>query len=104
MRLVLTIGGSVFSFTPLNDNGPYPFLISAGTVSIAARAGRASTFGSTDAPSSSAKLQNQFSRVAKLIGNPLRARAELYDGDDLAFVGFVAAISYGAVIELRLQS
>lgn len=105
MRLVLTLGASVFSFTPLGDDGPYPFLVGVGSISVAARAGAASGFGATATPNASATLLNQNKRVALLIGNPLRAKAELYDNSDrLAFSGTVAAIDYGLNIELTLEA
>lgn len=104
MRLVLTLGTSVVEFTPLNDDGPYPFLVSVGNIRIAARAGNTSGFGSTEAPSASVVLQNAARRVATLIGNPLRASALLYDGDALAFAGFVASIKYGLTVQLSLES
>lgn len=104
MRLLLTVGGNAFEFTPLNDSGPYPFLSNVGTIRVAARAGSPSGLGSTESPSAAATLQNHGGRVAALIGNPLRARAELYDGDFLAFAGFVASIRYGITIDLNLES
>lgn len=103
-RLVLTLGSSVVEFTALNDNGPYPFLISVGHMRIGARAGEAAGFGSTETPSATVQLQNESRRVATLIGNPLRARAEIYDGAALAFVGFVSRVRYGLAIELTLES
>lgn len=94
----------MISFTPLNDSGPYPFLKDVGTIRIAARAGSSSVFGSNEAPSAAVTLQNVRGRVAELIGNPMRARGEIYDGTSLAFVGFVASIRYGIAIELILES
>ncbi len=104
MRLVLTIGASVFSFTPIGDNGPYPFLSAVGSITVAARAGATSGFGATDTPSASASLLNKRKRVALLIGNPLRAKAQLYDGAALVFSGTVSAIDYGLNIDLTLES
>lgn len=105
MRFVLTIGGSVLSFSPLNDDGPYPFLQGAGTIRISARAGSSSAFGRNETPSASAVLSNQNGRVAALIGNPRRARAEVFDDDERsAFVGFVSSIKFGLAVELRLES
>lgn len=105
MRLVLTIGGGVITFTSLNDDGPYPFLQSVGSIRIAARAGSSSSFGANETPTASAMLSNQNRRVAALIGNPERARAEIFDDDGIsAFVGFVSAIIYGLTIQLKLES
>jgi|SRR6185369_6955300 len=105
MRLDLTLGGSVVSFTPLNDDGPYPFLHTVGAIRVAARAGSSSSFGSNESPSASVKLQNHRGRVAALIGNPLRALAQIYDdADELAFSGFVSTIGYGLMIDLTLES
>lgn len=104
MRLVLTLGASVLPFTPLSDDGPYPYLVSVGAISIAARAGAASGFGATETPNASVTLLNRNKRTALLIGNPLRAKAELFDGDVLAFTGTVAAIAYGLNIELTLEA
>lgn len=105
LRFVLTLGGgAAFSFTPLNDSGPYPFLKGVGTIRIAARSGSSSSFAATEAPSASVSLQNARGRVAQLIGNPMRAKGEIYDGTTLAFTGFVAAIGYGLNVSLTLES
>lgn len=105
MRLVLTLGASVFSFTPVGSDGPYPYLSGVGAISIAARAGAAAGFGATETPSASATLLNKDKRVALLIGNPLRAQADLYrDDGTLAFPGTVSEIVYGLEVELTLES
>ena len=104
IRFVLTLGASVVEFTPLSDNGAYPFLVSVGNIRIGARAGATSGFGSTETPTGSVRLQNAARRVATLIGNPLRASAQIYNEDELAFAGFVSAISYGLMIDLTLES
>lgn len=104
LRFVLTIGGSAIPFTPLNDPGPYPFLKAVGTIRVAARSGSSSSFGATEAPSAPVTLQNIAGQVAELIGNPMRARGEIYDGTALLFTGFVASIRYGRSIELTLES
>lgn len=104
LRFVLTIGGSAIPFTPLNDSGPYPLLKEVGAIRIAARSGAPSGFGATEAPSGSVSLKNSDGLAANLIGNPMRARGEIYDGDTLAFVGFVASVRYGLVVALNLES
>ena len=57
-----------------------------------------------ETPTGSVRLQNAARRVATLIGNPLRASAQIYNEDELAFAGFVSAISYGLMIDLTLES
>jgi len=104
MRLVLTIDGSVIEFTPLNDSGPYPYLKGTTPIREGARAGASASFGSTETPSTTVSLKNDGGRVAEIIGNPMRARAELYDGDFRAFSGFVQSIEFGLAITLRLES
>lgn len=48
------------------------------------------------------KLNNHNRQASKLIGQPLRVRAELYDGATLYFAGFVQDIGYGTAIELDI--
>ena len=104
-RLVLTIGTSVFTFTPLSDEGPYPFLVGVNGIHVAARAGAQSGFGATDIPNASVTLRNKDRRVASMIGDPLRAKADLYDkNDNLAFSGTVSNVDYGLDMELILES
>jgi hypothetical protein len=106
MRFVLTVGTSVFSFTPVGDEaGPYPFLVSVGGIHSTARAGAPSGFGATDTPSASVTLLNQNKRVALMVGDPLRAKADIYDNSDrLAFSGTVSNIDYGLEMTFQLES
>lgn len=105
MRVVLTLGTALVEFTPINSTGPYPFLVSIGNIRITARAGATSGFGTTETPTATVRLQNASRRVADLIGNPLRVRADVYDDSNaLAFVGFVSTVSYGLMIDLTLES
>lgn len=103
MRLVLDIAGAPIEFTSLTDDGPYPYLISVGTLQIAARAGRLAGLGVGESPSLDVLLANNERQTAPLIGLPLRARATVYDDDGAVFfAGAVENILFGRTITLKL--
>jgi hypothetical protein len=39
-----------------------------------------------------------------IIGRPLRAAADVYDGDTLFFSGLVSTVTYGRVLELEIDA
>ena len=104
MRLVLVLPPSEISFTPTNDDGPYPFLLEVGTLRVAARAGRESGIGVGESPSIDVQLDNAGNHVASIIGSPLRVRATVYDGDTVFFTGIVANVRHGRTIQLTIES
>ena len=104
MRFELTLGAGVVTFTPINSDGPYPYLAGVGRVSVAARAGSSTGFGAVESPTATVSLQNPDGRVAEIIGSPLRVPAALYDEDDRVFAGFVYRIKYGLTLVLTLKS
>jgi hypothetical protein len=103
-RLVLFLDTSEVPFTKVGESGPYAMLLSIGTLRLAARAGNISGIGVTESTSVRVQLDNTGRRVSKIIGRPLRVRAEIYDGEDLFFVGTVASISYGQTVEITLEA
>jgi hypothetical protein len=103
-RLVLSLDPSEVAFTKPGASGPYPLLLSIGTLRLAARAGHISGIGSTESTSVTVSLDNTGGHAAAIIGRPLRVRARIYDGPDLFFDGTVAAIAYGQTIELQIEA
>jgi len=105
MRVVLTLAAGAIEFTPINSDGPWPWLVRPGALRIEARAGSVSGFGSGAAPTGSFELDNTGNQASDLIGSPLRARAEIFDDDDVsAFVGLVSSIRFGKTNEYTLES
>jgi hypothetical protein len=104
MRLVLTLPPSLIEFTQPTGSGPYPYLLGADTLRMAARAGRSSGIGAGESSSISVQLDNSGNRAATIIGSPLRVLASLYDGDDLAFSGVIASVRHGRIIDLTIES
>jgi hypothetical protein len=103
-RLVLFLDASEIPFTKVGESGPYAMLLSIGTLRLAARAGNVSGIGVTESTSVTVQLDNTGRRVSRIIGRPLRARAEIYDGEDLFFVGTVSAIRYGQTVDITLEA
>jgi len=105
VRLVLTIEGATIEFVRLNDDGPYPYLISTGTLRIAARAGQIAGLGVGESPSIEVLLQNNSRQAATLIGTPLRAAAQVYDSAGALFYdGIVSKVAHGKTMSLVLES
>lgn len=93
MRLVLTLGSSAVEFCEQNAGGRYPYLLTVGELSLAARAGEAFGIVATKSSSVTATLS---ARAANVVRRPLRVAAEIYDdADAIFFAGTVSAIRYG---------
>ena len=94
LRLVVYLKPSTITFTRPIDGGAYPLLNSVSTLRLAARAGQQSGLGVGESPSINVSLDNVDKRAATLLGNPLRARAELYNSDNSLFwAGFVSHLT-----------
>lgn len=103
MRLVLTIGGTAIEFTePLSD-GAFPYLVAVSGPKIQARAGYISGLGVGEAPSMTASLDNTDNRVANIIADALRCRADHYEDDgSLSFSGVVSGIKHSCTTVLSI--
>jgi len=105
MRLVLALSPSAIEFTRRGGSGPYPLLLSVGTLRLAARAGQVSGIGATESTSLTVSLDNAGRRAATLLGRPLRVGAEVYDdADELLFAGIVSTVEYGRTLDLTLEA
>jgi hypothetical protein len=104
MRLVLTIPPSALEFTQPIDGGPYPLLMTIGTLRQAVRAGTPTGLAATEAESVTVTLDNTSNVAAALVGQPLRMAAEIYDGETLYFAGTVASIRYGRTVEMTVEA
>ncbi len=102
MRATINLGGTEVEFTRKTDaEGPYPYLISVGTLRVAARAGRQAGFGVGESPSLDVLLDNGERQSAALVA--LRAPVTVYDdADEVFFAGVVSRIGYGRIIVLTL--
>lgn len=102
MRLVLALDPSSIEFGEANSGGSYPYLKSVGELRTAARAGQAVGIAATESSSVTVVLDNGGKRVAKIIGRPLRAHADIYDDGELFFSGIVSSIEYGDDVTLEI--
>lgn len=103
MRLVVTLGSTSIEFASQRDTtAARPFLISTGTLRLAARVGQVYGTGATESSSISVSLDR---RAADVLGRPLRTAAALFgdDGEEL-FAGTVAALSYGNTFGMTIEA
>lgn len=104
MRLVLQLDPSALEFTEPNAGGAYPYLLTVGSLRMAARAGTPTGITATESSSLSVTLDNRQRKVAAIVGRPLRAAASVYDGDDLFFEGTISSVEYGDVLTLEIDA
>lgn len=105
MRLVLTLTPSAIEFTQPRSNGRYPLLTNVASMRLSARAGHLTGITVGEASSLIVELDNRKHRAANLIGQPLRARAIVYDDADIEFyAGYVYALTYGKTIGLTISA
>lgn len=105
MRLVLTLGATVLVFTEPTTRGEFPWLTGVRALQMGARAGHIDGIGTTETANVEAELDNDGRQAWRLIGQPLRAPAELQnDAGETVFPGTVAAVAIGRTITLTLES
>ena len=105
MRLILALEPSELEFTEPSAGGALPYLADAGELHEQARAGYITGLGIGETPSLVLTLTNHGRRVAGIIRQPLRARADFYDdAGRLRFSGLVASIAYGRTITLTIDA
>lgn len=104
MRLMVYLaGGLSLEFVEIGDVGEYPWIANVGPLVLNARAGPLHDVNA-EGPSVAVQLDNRSKQASTLLGQPLRARAELYDGDELFFPGIVATLKVGRVLTLGIES
>jgi len=103
-RLVLDLDGVPFEVTFPAAGGPWPFLLEVQNLRESCRAGHLNNFGVGESPSLTVVLDNGGRRAAARIGRPLRARADVYEGADRYFGGYVSALQYGRQITLTIEA
>jgi hypothetical protein len=103
-RLVLMIDGLPIEFTFPAAAGPFPYLLEVQNLRESCRAGHLNNFGVGESPSLVVALDNGGRKVATIIGQPLRARADVYDDAASYFGGYVSALEYGREILLTIEA
>lgn len=104
MRLVLALDPSAVEITEPLAGGMFPYLLAVGSLRISARAGYLSGIGVGESPSLTVQIDNSGNRAAAIVGQPLRARADVFDGAVGVFSGYVSGIVYGRTIELTIEA
>lgn len=102
MRCVLWLGGTPIEFT--ESGGKFPYLAKVSRLRNSVRPGYRTGIGLASAASITVTLDNTNGRVASIIGQPLRAPADVYDdADELIWSGIVSGMpSIGNAIELTV--
>jgi hypothetical protein len=102
--LVLRFEPNPIEFTLPEALGPYPYVLEFSNLRLAARAGHLSGLGVGESPSMQVKLTNREGRVARMIGQPLRVLAEVWEDGELYFAGLVQSAEYGRQIALNIEA
>lgn len=104
MNLTLYLNPDPVVITECGSADAYPLIVAFGSLRLAARAGDSSGIGVGEAGSVSVHLQNDKRQATRLIGRPLRARAELKeDGGAVIFAGIISNISIDREMGLEIQ-
>lgn len=103
MKLVLYLDPAQIEIGEALSDSAMPYLISVGVLRMQARAGYISGLGVGESPSLEVTLDNCQNRVADIIGQPLRKRADVLEDDDTPYwQGIVSALSYGRDITITI--
>lgn len=84
-----------------------PWLNYVGDLAMLARTGTVKGTFSNQNPSVTVQLINRARQASKLVGQPIRANAELWDpraSGVLYFEGLVQLLTYGSVLEIEIGS
>lgn len=100
-RLVLTVDGLPIEFTFAQALGAFPYLLEVQNLRESARAGHLNNFGTGEAPSLVVVLHKE---AIAMVGRPLRARADVYEGSEFYFGGYVASLVYGRELTVTLEA
>lgn len=106
MRIEVDIAGATLRIAEITDaDDEYNYLISVGTLRMAARAGHLSGLGVGESPSLDLLLQNNKRQTITLLGTPLRAPVRCYNKDEsLFFEGIVSKVTLGKTVTLLVES
>lgn len=104
MRLVITLEPGQLEITPVASGGAYDWLLSVGATSLIAHVAQLTAGTDRMAASVEVKISNAGRRAARILGQPLRKRAVVYDAAGaLFFGGYVSDVTYGHdVLTLRI--
>lgn len=106
MRLVLELDPNALEFTEENSGGPYPYLLTVGSLRMSARAGVQTGITATESTSLTVTMNNRGGRVAAIVGRPLRVAASVYDdANAFLFSGIVSTVEYkGGALTLEIDA
>lgn len=105
MRLRLYLDPAVIEIGEPLSGSAYPYLTTVGALRLQARAGYISALGVNESPSLALVLDNCGNRVADIIGQPLRRRADVLNDDGSPYwQGVVSAVTYGRMIGLTVAA
>src|SRR5436190_1520773 len=102
MRLRVYIGSAVVEIGAAGGADAFPWLTSVGTLRVAARVGEAA---GSETSQLAVEIQNEAKQAARVLGEPLRCLAEVFDDDDrLFFRGTGQRVDPGRGYVLTLES
>lgn len=106
MRIEIDVAGATLRLAELTDtDAEHPFLVSVGSLRMAARAGHLAGLGVGESPNLDVLLQNNKRQAIGLLGTPLRAPVRVYDKDgSLFFDGIVSKVALGKTLTLSIES
>jgi hypothetical protein len=104
MRLVITLEPAELEITPVASGGAYDWLLGVGATSLIAHVAEAVSAEDREAASVEVTISNAGRRAARILGQPLRKRAVIYDDANVLFFdGYISNVGYGReVLTLRI--
>lgn len=102
MRVEVSIGAARVPIGAVGSAAAFPWLTSVGSLRAVARAGAT---GSSETSQLGVEIDNTGRQASRVLGQPLRRLADVYDDDDrLFFRGTVQRVDVGRVMRLTLES
>jgi hypothetical protein len=100
MRVDIALEPSTVSIT--ERGGQFPLLVAVGSLHIAARSGDPATGQESD--SIVVSINNAGKRASRILGEPLRKRAWVYDDEGVEFCsGIIAQVGVGNTLDLTIE-
>ena len=104
MQLVLHLSPNSITITSVAGTGAYPLLEGIGTMRLAVRAGTPVGLGVGETGSVAVYLENSRKQASRILGRPLRVRAELLEDDGSPiFEGRISSCTLGQLMALEVE-